>query len=239
MTTLLENAGLPDQLTTHAPGWEPEDVIRVLSPVLSEDRRTRIEQVVGQRTRTITTVIEGSVNTGNVSAVMRTAEALGFQHFHVITAENPYKHSVRTTQGAQKWLDVFVWEKASSCVQRLKKEGYEIVVTHLDSEAQQLNTLDYTQKTAFVFGNELNGVSHEMLSLSDRTVVIPSTGFVRSFNISVAAAIVLHTAFEERVRSLGSSGDLSQEEQQRLTAEFYIRAVAHAENILENARVSG
>lgn len=235
MASLLKNGGTPDQLGTRARDWSPDDVIRVLGDVLSAERKRRIESVVRDRTRTVITVVEGIVNTGNVSAVMRTAEAFGFQSFHVITGNNPYKYSTRTTQGAQKWLDVFVWKSASECVQNLKTAGYEIVVTHIDESAEPLHMLDFTQKTALVFGNELSGVSEEMLSMADRSVVIPSTGFVRSFNISVAAAIALHTAARDRVRKLGCSGDLSPAEQEILVAEFYIRAVAHAEDILEKA----
>jgi len=128
-----------------------------------------------------------------------------------------------------------VWETASKCANNLKAAGYEIVVTHLDKRAEPLHTFDFTQKTALVFGNELSGVTPEMLSHADRTIIIPSTGFVRSFNISVAAAIALHAAARDREKKLGRNGDLSPEEQEVLTAEFYIRAAAHAEDILEKA----
>lgn len=239
MTTLLANSGMPEGLATVAPGWTPGEVIDILGPVLSEERRTRIENVIQGRTRTVATVVEGVVNTGNVSAVMRTAEALGFQSFHVISGDNPFKHSVRTTQGAQKWLDVYRWSDAVSCVNALKSDGYEIIVTHLGPDSEPLDALDFTRKTALIFGNELSGVSEEIVGLADRSVIIPSTGFVRSFNISVAAAIALHHAFRARETQLGQSGDLTNEEKERLTAEFYMRAVAHAEAILDKARPSG
>ena len=232
MASILRKAGHPDQLSLTAPGWSPASVIDVLGRVLSEERKERIEQVVAGRTRSVVTVVEGIVNTGNVSAVMRTAEALGFQDFHVIRGGNPYKHSVRTTQGAQKWLDVHVWEETATCLKHLKSAGYAVVATHLDEHAAPMEEVDFTRPTAVVFGNELAGASRELLELADRTMVIPSSGFVQSFNISVAAAMVLHHAAARRRTELGSSGDLTEAERELLTAEFYVRAVNHARDIL-------
>ena len=232
MRRILLHAGGPDRLERLPNGWSADYVIKVLGEILSEDRCQRIAEVVEGRTRSIATVVEGIVNTGNVSAVMRTAEALGFQDFHVIKGVARYKHSVRTTQGAQKWLDVHLWDTTIDCVTKLKADGFHIVVTHLDKSTTELGDVDFTQKTAVVFGNELAGASTDLLALADQTVLIPSTGFVQSFNISVAAAITLHKASMDRIRLLGKSGDLTDTEKEFLTAEFYIRAVNHAEEIL-------
>jgi tRNA (guanosine-2'-O-)-methyltransferase len=233
MMRILQDAAAHGQIGSHANGWTARHVIGVLGEILSADRRERIARVVNGRTRTITTVVEGIVNTGNVSAVMRTAEALGFQDFHVIKGDNRYKHSVRTTQGAQKWLDVHLWDTATECIRKLRSDGYHIVVTQLDENATDLMEIDFTKKTAVVFGNEVAGASEELLGLADQKVVIPSTGFVQSFNISVAAAMTLHKASLDRTHKLGQSGDLTEEEKETLTAEFYFRAVNHASDILK------
>ena len=232
MDRIMQEAGGSSRLDALPAGWTARQVIEALGEILSDERKARIQSVIGGRTRTIATVVEGIVNTGNVSAVMRTAEALGFQDFHVIRGSNPYKHSVRTTQGAQKWLDVHLWDNTTECIQKLKSDGYRIVVTHLDESATELAEVDFTQKTAVVFGNELAGASVDLLRLADQKVVIPSTGFVQSFNISVAAAMTLQKASDDRRRVLGQSGDLSETEKERLTAEFYIRAVNHSNDIL-------
>ncbi|MDA0378951.1 MAG: hypothetical protein O2899_05620 [Bacteroidetes bacterium] len=92
----------------------PQTVIEALSPHLSEERCRRIERVLDGRTFDIACVVEGVANSGNVSAVMRTAEAFGFQPFHIVRGEAPLKYSRRTTKGAQKWLDVTRWETGVS-----------------------------------------------------------------------------------------------------------------------------
>ena len=214
---------------------DPSRVIEVLGPLLSEERRVRIGEVVAGRTYNVATVVEGVINTGNVSAVMRSAEALGFQSFHVISGDLPYKHSARTTQGAQKWLDVTVWDSADACINSLKESGFRIVVTHVDEAARPLHELDCTRKTVLVFGNELNGVSDRMLEMADETCVIPTIGFVQSFNVSVAAALTLHQAYRFRVRTFGRNGDLTEPQFDELRADFYIRALEHANRILRLA----
>ena len=79
----------------------PDLICEVLGPYLSDERAGRVRQVVTERTRSVVTVVDGISNYGNVSAGMRTAEALGFLEMHVITRDQPYKQSRRTSQGAE------------------------------------------------------------------------------------------------------------------------------------------
>jgi len=87
---------------------------------------------------------------------------------------------------------------------------YRIVVADLDDDAVGIGQADLTQRTAFVFGNELEGISDEARSLSDAAITIPMSGFADSLNISVAVSIVLYEAQRQRERRLGRTGDLSE-----------------------------
>jgi tRNA (guanosine-2'-O-)-methyltransferase len=108
-------------------------------------------------------------------------------------------------------------------------------VAHIDEAAVPVSDVDFTTPSAVVFGNELRGVSEAMLAEADLTCVLPTPGFVQSYNISVAAAMTLHHAWNQRARKTGANGDLSAEEKQRLRADFYIRAASGAEAILRRA----
>ena len=221
----------------------PAQVVAALEPYLTEARRARIEAVLDERTYTVAPVVEGLVNTGNVSAVMRTAEALGFQAFHIVTHEAHgegvrYKRSERTTQGADKWLDVWRWPTPEDCVASLKAQGYEIVVTHLDAHAVPIGEIDFTQKTALVFGNERDGVSEAMRALAGRTGVVPMAGFTQSFNISVAAAVCLYHARRDRLTRQGFHGDLTEAQREMLRAVFFLKSVRRARQILTRAVTS-
>ena len=209
-----------------------EDVVNFLSPFVSDERKERIEQVIAERTYTVTPVVDGVHDMGNVSAVMRSAEALGYQSVHVVESTERFKGSTRTTQGSDKWLDVFRWKTPTECVEHLRERNYRVVVTHLDAQ-ERLEDVDFTKPTALVFGNEANGVSDEMMSLADGQCIIPMTGFVESFNISVAAAVALYHAYRQRVSALGSQGDLDDASRDRLRAEFYMRSVKEPEAIIE------
>ncbi|GIV57955.1 MAG: tRNA (guanosine(18)-2'-O)-methyltransferase [Rhodothermaceae bacterium] len=224
-----------DPLEVDGRRLSPESVVSILRPYLTDERAARIEAVLDGRTYTVVPVVEGIINTGNVSAVMRSAEALGYQAFHIITGPERFKTSKRTTQGADKWLDVHTWRTPADAVAYLKAAGYAVVATHLDDTAVPIDAFDFTQKTALVFGNERDGVSEELLTLADRRCVIPTPGFVESFNISVAAAVSLYHAYRDRLARQGRHGDLTDAERARLRAQFYVRAVRHARELLRQA----
>lgn len=212
----------------------PELMIERLRPYLTEQRIERIQGVVANRSRKVVTVIEGLINLGNVSAVMRSAEALGFFEFHIVEGDHTrFKNSARTSQGAEKWLTVSRWPSAVACASHLKARGYTLVATHLDDTSVPIATIDFTQPTALIFGNEQGGVSPEMLALADHRCIIPMAGFVESFNISVAAAVGLYHAYHDRMTRQGFHGDLTESEKTALTAEYYRRSVKHADEILQ------
>jgi tRNA (guanosine-2'-O-)-methyltransferase len=212
---------------------KPGDVIQALQPFISPERAERIATVVESRAKGVAVVVEGLVNSGNVAAVMRTAEGLGYLRFDIISGDTAYKHSARTTQGAEKWLDVRVWDGARLCVDNLKAGGFRVIAAHLDENARPIGDFDFTVPTALVFGNELGGVSSEMLEVVDATCVIPMSGFAQSFNISVAAATSLYHAREDRFLRAGGHGDLDADEKEWLRAAYAVRAVGRSQEILD------
>jgi tRNA (guanosine-2'-O-)-methyltransferase len=211
----------------------PGRIVELLQPFMTERRLRRIREVVSRRTRTVVPVIEGLVNTGNVSAVMRSAEALGCQDMHVVRGENErYKHSKRTSQGAQHWLDLWRWDEAEACVDFLHDEGYRVFAMHLSDDAEPIEAVDFTEPTALVFGNEEGGVSDTMRAAADGDRIVPLSGFTESFNVSVAAAIALYHARQDRRRRQGHHADLSDAARRRLEARFCLRSVNNAEAII-------
>ncbi|NNE69171.1 MAG: RNA methyltransferase [Rhodothermales bacterium] len=234
MDALLKAASrLPRTIEAAGRALEPEEVVELLRPYLSDARAGRIDDVVASRCGDIAVVVDGLANTGNVAAVMRTAEGLGYLHFHILSRAIPYKHSARTTQGTEKWLDVNVWDEPVDGIHALQKRGYRVLATHLDERARPLDAFDFSIPTALVFGNELGGVSPEVLDAADGTCIIPMDGFAQSFNISVAAATCLYHARADRVRRLGRHGDLGEEDRRWLKAAYAYRAVGHAQEILD------
>ena len=209
------------------------EVLGLLEGVLTPERQERIRQAVELRTVNLLPVLENIYDRGNISAVLRSAEAMGCQQAHVIELGERFKNANRVTQGADKWVDVTKWKSTRECTRHLKSLGYQICATHLDAKAKPIGEIDFTRPTAIVFGNEKDGISPEMIEEADHTVIIPMHGFVQSFNISVAGAISLYHAYCERMRKLGHHGDLTEVQKLILRAEFSMRSSKNPERMIE------
>ncbi|MFB6375356.1 MAG: TrmH family RNA methyltransferase, partial [Bradymonadaceae bacterium] len=113
----------------------------------------RIAEVVAERTYHITTVLDGIYDRGNTSAVIRTAEALGYQSMHVVESQKHFKEANRVTQGTDKWLDIERYDTPEACIPVLRDRGYRIVATELEA-SRPIGEVDFSKPTALVFGNE-------------------------------------------------------------------------------------
>ena len=209
-----------------------QELLDLVAPYLTTDRQERIRQTVDKRTCDIVPVLENIYDRGNISAVLRSAEAMGFQCAHVIELNERFKSSNRVTKGADKWLSVERWKATRDCTRELKKRGYQILATHLDAKAKPISEMDFTRPTAIVFGNESDGISPEMIEEADQTIIIPMHGFVQSFNISVAAAISLYHAYSER-QTRGIASELTDEQKLILRAQFSLRSSKNPERLVE------
>ena len=214
------------------------ELTSLLAEHLSEARRDAIERVLDGRTENLTVVVEGMVDVGNVSAILRTADGFGIQRVHAIDTADKYKRSKRTTRGADKWIDRFRWTATEDCYAQLRNDGYRIVAADVGDGAGQISDVDLTDRCAVVFGNELDGLSDVARSGADALVTVPMAGFAESFNISVAASVVLYEVHRQRVARNGSSGDLSTDARERIRAVWYAKTVTNPRTIVEH-KLSG
>ncbi|MBF0312982.1 MAG: RNA methyltransferase [Oligoflexia bacterium] len=208
-------------------------VIEQLAPFMSEHRRERIEEILRSRTYSITPVLDTIYDEGNISAVMRSAEILGYQSLHLIRSEKT-KASSRIALGSEKWVELFQYRTRGDCINCLQKKGYRLVATSLAPGAVPLDEIDVTTRPmALIFGNEKEGVNREILEVADEICYIPSVGFTESFNISVAVGIALYSIYKRRMEILGKHGDLLPEDIERLRTRFYTKSVKHSDQILK------
>lgn len=215
--------------------FSASEILRILEPHLTDERKQRIRDVVAYRTYSVVPVLEGLYDFGNVNAVLRSAEALGCQAAHVIELAAKFKKANRVSKGAEKWLDIRRWEATGPCVAHLRELGYRIVATHVQ-EGRPIAETAFDAPTAVFFGNEHEGVSRALSGMADERVRIPMVGFTESYNISVAAAITLYHIYRDRVARLGCHHDLTPDEMVRLMAVYYRRSVDSADKILLQSR---
>lgn len=191
---------------------------QTIADLLTDDRLAVIDRVLAERTRGVIPVLDQIYDSGNISAVLRSAESMGFMECHIIGDKKRFRSSKRITQGAHRWMDIRRWTDPKNCLQTLKDRGYLICATSFEN-AVPIETVQFDGPIALIFGNEREGVSQEALQMADLRCYIPMVGFTRSFNVSVAAALVLHEASKSR-RANGLGGDLTQTEIQGLR-KFY------------------
>jgi tRNA (guanosine-2'-O-)-methyltransferase len=170
--------------------------------MISLRRLARIKKVAESRQQGII-VLENISDPHNAAAVLRTADAFGFQKVYFIFEKgkkfNLKKIGKVSSASANKWLDFEVFTSTKQCFSKLKRQGYTIVATVLDAKAKSIFITKFTNpKIALCFGNEHAGLSSKAIELSDTHIYIPMQGFVQSLNLSVTVAICMYEMSRQR-----------------------------------------
>jgi len=173
-----------------------EKLLHYLLSFVSQNKQELFEQLLPQRTRHLTVVLEDIFQPQNASAVLRTCDCFGIQDVHIIENENEYRINPRVVHGATDWLNLRQYNQQKNntldCLNSLKTKGYSIVATTPHTQSISLNQLPLDKPIALLFGTEKGGVSEIAMQNADAHMYIPMYGFSESFNISVSAAICLH-----------------------------------------------
>ncbi len=166
----------------------------------SEKRTKKIFTVLSHRQPDLTIVMENIHDPHNVSAMLRSADAVGIHEVQLVyTKEKFPRVGKKSSSSASKWMERRKFDSIQSCYERLHGEGFTIYATRLEETARPLYSLDLTAKTAIVFGNEHAGVSDEAVALADAAIMIPMMGMIQSLNVSVACAVILYEALRQRL----------------------------------------
>ncbi len=167
---------------------------------MTPERRARLLAVLNKRQSDLTVVLENVFDPHNISAVMRTCDAIGVQEIYVLNTKIPRhkKWGAKSSSSAAKWLSVYQFTEAEACFNALRQKYDSILTTHLSSDAVNLYDIDFTGRIALVFGNEHSGVSDEIRAMADGNFIIPQVGIIKSLNISVACAVTLYEAQRQK-----------------------------------------
>jgi len=167
---------------------------------MTPERKAKLEYVLSRRQNDITIVLENVFDPHNISAVMRTCDAVGVQELYVLNTKIPphKKWGAKSSSSAAKWLTIYQFANSEECFAELRKKYSKILTTHLSSDAVNLYQIDLTQPVALVFGNEHSGVSEEIRKFADGNFIIPQSGIIRSLNISVTCAVTLYEAYRQK-----------------------------------------
>ncbi len=158
----------------------------------------------------------------NVSAIIRTADAVGVHQVHAVWPTTRMRTLVSSAAGSNSWVSVKTHRSIGDAVGHLKAQGMQILATNLSARAVDLREVDDNRPTSVLLGQEKTGITEEALALADQDIVIPMIGMVQSLNVSVASALILYEAQRQRQNAglyRRDNSMLDEEEQQRLLFE--------------------
>ena len=167
---------------------------------LSDERAEKIFACISKRQPTLTIVLENVHDPHNVSAVLRSCDAVGIMDVHLVyhSGQQFPELGEKSSASARKWVLTHKHQTIDECYEYLRREGKYIVSTGMSERAESLFAMNFTRPIAIVFGNEHEGVSEEAIAKADANMLIPQVGMIQSLNISVACAVTLYEAFRQR-----------------------------------------
>jgi tRNA (guanosine-2'-O-)-methyltransferase len=173
------------------------ELLQYLQTFLTDNKKELFEKALSLRTRFLVCVMENVIDEHNTNAVIRSCECTGVQDVYIISGGKGFKPAKGVMRGSGKWSTLIRYNEAAGltaahCMNDLKNKGYRIVVTAPHGEAVPLSMLDVGKPMAVCFGHEQSGISQTLKDHADEFVKIPMAGFTESFNVSVAAGIILY-----------------------------------------------
>lgn len=161
-------------------------------------RFERLKAVMDRRMGDLTVLLEHVDKPHNLSAILRSCDAVGVLEAHGVCLNGRMPTFNSTAQGSQKWVPLHIHPSGIEAVQALRAQGFTLYGTHLSAGAVDYRDCDFTGPTAFVLGAEKWGLSEDLAAAVDHRLVIPMRGMVQSLNVSVAAATLLFEALRQR-----------------------------------------
>jgi len=212
------------------------ELLEYLMSFISEERKERFDNVLANRTRHVTIAMENSTDGHNTSAVMRSCECFGVQDIHVIENGSYIKPAKNVTNGAYKWLTINRYSETENntlaCIQSLRSKGYRIVATTPHIFDKAVHELDISKPVALFFGQERDGISEILMQEADEFAIIPMQGFSESFNVSVAASIMLYDLTQRLRANTSTSWKLTDEEIIEIKKDWTLKSIFRPELLI-------
>lgn len=162
------------------------------------ERVRRVFDVLARRQTDLTVLADDVYKPHNLSAILRTCDAVGIETAHAVTPTGGVPTFVATSASADKWVDLNVFDDIDVALDGLQRQGMQVIAAHFSADAADYRDFDYTKPTAVVLGNERDGVRARAAARADAHAIIPMLGMVQSLNVSVAAAVILFEAQRQR-----------------------------------------
>lgn len=166
---------------------------------MTPERFLKIKDVLTKRQMDLTVIMDNIHKPHNFNAIVRTCDAVGVQDIQYIPVTKGYRQLNYYAKGSQKWVEAHKYDDFPSVADEFQGKGYQLLAAHFSDTAVDYREIDYTKPTAIVMGTELKGISDETAAIVDKHIVVPMQGMVASLNVSVASAVILFEAQNQRL----------------------------------------
>jgi len=168
---------------------------------LDELNRASVSEFKKQEKLPIVVVLDNVRSMHNVGSIFRTCDGFAVEKIYLcgITGQPPHREIEKTALGATQSINWCYYADPLPAIDQLRGEGYTIIAIEQAERSIMLNEFEPEpgKKYALIFGNEVNGVSDDVMKVIDACIEIPQFGTKHSFNIVVSAGIVLWDFFNK------------------------------------------
>ncbi|MDD3875624.1 MAG: RNA methyltransferase [Bacteroidales bacterium] len=211
-------------------------LINFLKEFITHERNTRFEDIIKERTKYLTIVLEDIYQPHNASAVLRSCDCYGIQDVHIIENNNVYDVNPQVALGSSNWLHLHKYKgkdfNTPDCITHLKSLGYTIAATTPHKNGYDIADVPLNNKIALMFGTEKDGLSQYAIQNADIYVKVPMFGFTESLNISVTAAICFYQ-LSQNLRASDIDWKLTEEEKTDTLLSWYKNSIRDAKGLIE------
>lgn len=165
---------------------------------MTPERFQRLKHALLRRQHDLTVVADGVHKDHNISAIIRTSDAVGVAEVHAVSPGGEFRRHHMVAGGSKRWVGVTIHESVADAYDTVRNSGMQILAAHAGPAAIDYREIDFTRPTAIVLGAELAGPSPFAIEHADARIAIPMHGLVESLNVSVAAAVILFEAERQR-----------------------------------------
>ena len=165
---------------------------------MTPERFAKLRRALQRRQPDLTVLADCVNKPHNVSAILRTADAVGIHRIHAVSASGAMRRHHMVAGGVKNWVGLTPHASIERALDALRAEGWRLVAAHASPTSTDFRAIDYTAKVALIVGAELVGPSPAALAQADEHVAIPMLGLGESVNVSVAAAVILFEAQRQR-----------------------------------------
>ncbi len=171
---------------------------------MTPERLAKLRATLDRRQPDLSVLADYVHKPHNIAAIIRTCDAVGIGQVELAMGERDkqrFKTASGTALGSDRWVNVTLKDEIAASVRELQANGVQVVAAHLTPRAIHYREVDYCKPTALLLGAEKYGVNDVVADMVDQPIVIPMMGMVQSFNVSVAAAIILSEAQHQREKA--------------------------------------